>query len=144
MSGKVGSKGKFILERYNFSRRMVDHRVAKDFGSGQDQPFFTPSFFHAKKSWAIKIMFNYFGYTLSIVGLGIVTISTFTAHRRDKDPLERRRSLMSNNDRLPPAIQFLERMGDPEKFGKWNYVFGCYENTTGCGRDFDLYEKENK
>lgn len=128
-----------IISRYNFSRRVVDHRMYYDFNYALNKPILSKAWWGTAKNRLIGSIVNSFGPYVSggvlIVGGILVTIDTVW---RMNTPHE---SHISQGYFTPTQNFFNYNNDFNSSKGKWNHNFACWENDKNCGRDYDWIKK---
>lgn len=135
-----------FVDKYNFSRRVVDHRIPYDFHYSINHPILSNSW---RLAWKQRVMGNIL-YTFGIYVSGFcataiplfVLADGFYRYATEEDAGR-------HGNALAPKQQYGERfiMNHKNQIsgkGRWNYTHFCWENEPNCGKDFDWVKKENK
>ena len=140
------SEGKHttVVGNYNFSRRVVDHRVHHDLNYAINKPWYTRAWLGSAKQRYIGTLVHYFGIYMSgsIIVIGGVVIALTGYVRSKKTDGNRGLHWIYNTPRYGENF-LLNRNNAQKDTGKWNYLFACYENERNCGRDFDWIRKKS-
>lgn len=127
-------------QRFNFSRRMVDHRVYYDLNYAINRPAFTPGWKTAHVQRFIGNMLKAYGLYVSSAAIVIGLIGAYVdASYREYAP-ESHQSMAYNGGRTTGrSVYFLRNYKNQlNDLGDWNHNFACFEKETNCGKDFDL------
>jgi hypothetical protein len=130
------------MSRYNFSRRLIDHRVHADFASDTHISF-SPGWFQLHKQRITAFAIENPGLLYSMTALMAVFTIPFIDYwvkQRLYPEGDKRRSQLERNERgSTSAEKYLMTKNDHTvDLGKWNTLFRCWEKSPNCGRDFDV------
>jgi len=133
---------KFLVNRYKYSRRVVDHRCHYDFNYAQNKAPFTRAWLGSAKQRMIGSMIYFFGAYASgvaiiICGVAVTADSYYRLNQPGVKPAP-----VNQSPRVSVATNYLLNHGNKDKnLGTWNHNFNCWTNDKNCGRDFDWYRK---
>jgi hypothetical protein len=130
-----------IIARYNFSRRVVDHRQHYDLNYSINRPILSKAWLGSAKNRFIGSIVYYFGAYVSgaalLIGASIVTIDALYRHYTNHP----NQNLLFSAKRISSERFVYSRHDRTSELGKWNHNFNCWENEKNCGRDFDWIRK---
>jgi len=135
----------FLINRYNYSRRVVDHRWHHDFNYAQNKAPLTKAWLGSAKQRMIGSIMYFFGAYASGVAIVICGVGvTIDAYYRYNKPGVRP-SVVNEPPKTSVGTEFLLNHGNRDRnLGTWNHNFNCWSNSKNCGRDFDWYRKTEK
>ena len=129
----------YFIDKFNFSRRVVDHRRPHDLNHAENRPVFNSLWYKALKQRSITKyvrdlpLFSSM-YLPFILGLIVIGDSYYREYFNDgSQPVSR---LTEPNVFWGPKY-VLHRGNEDSDLGRWNTVFYCWEKEKNCGRDFD-------
>ncbi|EGR32256.1 hypothetical protein IMG5_091050 [Ichthyophthirius multifiliis] len=127
-----------FIDRYNFSRRVVDHRVPFDLNYSINQPKGSQLWWKAYKQKQIGNFLNLTGLVYATYGVGIgLLLLGIDAWVRSKVYGDSHKSRLDVS-RQPYGHVFYENYRNQgTKLGRWNHNFFCFEKQPGCGQDFE-------
>ncbi|KAL4506758.1 hypothetical protein ABPG72_001179 [Tetrahymena utriculariae] len=127
----------FFVDRYNFSRRVVDHRQPYDLNFSINSPVGSRVWFKAWKQKAIGNFLNLVGVHYAFYGAGFcILFIVADAWGREKYAQPYKSQIL--HGRQPYGHTFVQNYrNQATDLGRWNHNFACYEKQPGCGRDFD-------
>lgn len=133
-----------VIGKYNFSRRVVDHRIPYDLNHASTST--NLKIFYG--SWKQKVIANFLGHFGPFVTVwSVVVVGGFVFY-----DLYHQRSLL-DGQYVPSAardsnlvgMNYIGNRGNMKTdLGRWNHNFACFERQPNCGRDFDwIYKNPN-
>ncbi len=128
-----------IMERYNWDRRMIDHRVPFDFHFDINKPVFSTEWARGFKQKWLGNFFNAWALyaTLAAFGVNVIGVYADWAYRRYYTP-HIGHPLDKHISPDPHAAYIHNHSNRVNPKGEWNHNFYCWSNEPNCGRDFDL------
>ncbi|CAK92882.1 unnamed protein product (macronuclear) [Paramecium tetraurelia] len=127
----MSESSNFFVGKYNFSRRVINHRVPIDFNHGITQnPFdfvWRSSFRNLLVSNLIRNMSMWYCGAAFVIG---IAINEFQNYRRQGHAF--------TTPKTQPYLNYVTNSRNKHaNLGRWNGNFACWENEPLCGRDFE-------
>ena len=124
-------------QRFNYSRRVVDHRVTYDLNYSINKPSFAQGWKEAYKQRLLGNLMKSYGLYACFTALTTALIVSYAdALWRENKPLSHQSTgfTSSGNRTFHFMKNHKNRLSD---LGNWNHNFACFEKDPNCARDFD-------
>lgn len=130
--------------KFNFSRRVVDHRVPYDLNFAINQPTFTQGWKESYKQRWIGSLIKTYGLYAGFAACFVAIIGVyFDGIWRENRPLSHQSASFSGKNSR--TLHFLRNYrNENTDLGNWNHNFACFEKDPNCGRDFTWALKTQK
>jgi len=131
----------YLISRYNFSRRVIDHRVPHDLNFAVNSPVMSKAWLGKAKQRMIGSLIYYFGAYVS--GAAIVISFTGVLAEAYLRPSDLKPSIVTAPRFTTPTEKFLfqNKNKTNQDLGYWNHNFSCWSSEKNCGRDLNWYRK---
>jgi len=133
----------YEIRKFNFSRRMVDHRIPYDFNFSINKPILTKPWLGSAKQRFLGSMMYYFGAYFSGGALVIAVTGAFldAIWRQNRDSKDVKNSILFEPEPTYGERYVFNNKNKSTNLGKWNHNFSCFEGERFCGRDYNWIKK---
>ncbi|KRX06530.1 hypothetical protein PPERSA_05143 [Pseudocohnilembus persalinus] len=129
------SEEQSVINRYNFSRRVVDHRQPYDLNHAINKAPLTPEWYKSTKQRFIsKFVQSFAVYSACIGVFAVFGLGVWDAYAREGT--DNPSVLFHPKQQWGQNYLWNHKNADTD-LGKWNHNFYCWERSPNCGRDFD-------
>jgi len=133
----------YLINKYNFSRRAIDHRVPHDLNYAINSPVMSKAWLGKAKQRMIGSLIYYFGAYVSGAAIVICTTGVLADAYLRRNKSDVKQSIVYEQRWSTPTERYLfgHKNKTGEDLGTWNHNFNCWSNEKNCGRDFNWYRK---